>query len=72
MLQNMNSMEASCVFYIKVGMLNHHEHSPIWHVTINNVGIDRLTVQHDMIVGVSFMYYPGDVLRQTATDVLGL
>jgi hypothetical protein len=72
MLQDIDSMEASCVFYVKVGKLNHIECNRIWLVTVNKSGIVRLTVQHDMIVSVSFMYYPGDFLRQTSADVLFL
>jgi len=72
MLQDLDSMEASCVFYVKVGKLNHLERSQIWLVTVNKGGIVRLTVQHDMIVSVSYMYYPGDFLRQTSAGVLFL
>jgi len=61
----MDCMEASCVFYVKVGKLNHLERNQIGLVTVNKPGIVRLTVQHDMIVSVSFMYYLGDFLRQT-------
>jgi len=55
MMQDMDSMEASCILYVKVGMLNHLEHSQIWLVTDTKAGIVMLTVQHDMIVSVSFM-----------------
>jgi len=72
MLQDMDSMEASCVFYVKVGKLNHIERNLIWLVTVNTAGIVRLTVQHHMIVSASFMYYPGDFLRQTSAGVLFL
>jgi hypothetical protein len=68
MLHDMDSMEASCIFYVKVGMLNHLEHSQIWLVTVNKAEIVRLTVQHAMIVSVSFMYYPRDFLRQISVD----
>jgi len=69
MFQDMDSMEASCIIYVKVGMLNHLELSQIWLVTVNKLGIVRLTVQHDMIVSVSFMYYQRDFLRQTSAGV---
>ena len=68
MLQVMDNMEASCVFYVKVGMFTHLEQSKISHLTVNKSGIVTLTVQHDMIVSVSFMLYPGDYLRQTSAD----
>jgi hypothetical protein len=72
MVQDMDSMEASWVFYIKAAKLNHLEYCQISLVTVNKAGIVRLTVQPDMIVSVSFMYYPGDLLRQTSADVLFL
>jgi len=65
MLQDMENMEASCVFYVKVGMFTHLEQSKISLLTVNKLGIVRLTVQHDMIVSVIFMKYPGDYLRPT-------
>jgi len=58
----MDSMEASCVFYVKVGKLNHLERNQIWLVTVNKAEIVRLTMQQDMIVSVSFMYYRRDFL----------
>jgi len=55
MLQVMDNMEASCVFYVKVGTFAHLEQSNISLVTVNKSGIVTLTVQHDMIVSVIFM-----------------
>jgi hypothetical protein len=72
MLQDIDRMEASSVFYVKVGKLNHIECKQIWLVTVNPAGIVRLTIQHDMIVSVSFMYCPRDCLRQTSADILFL
>jgi len=72
MLQDTDSMEASCVFHVKIGTFDHHEQSKIWLLTVNEMGIVRLTVQHDLIVRVGFMYYPGDHLRQTSADILSL
>jgi hypothetical protein len=72
MMPDMDSMEASCVFYVTVDMSNHLEQSPIWLVTVNTVGIVRLTVQHDFIVSVSFMYHPGDFVRQISAGILFL
>jgi len=69
MLQVMDNMEASCVFYVKVGMFTHLEQSKISLLTVNKSGIVTLTVQDDMIVTVIFMHYPGDHLRQTSADV---
>jgi len=72
MLQVMDNMEASCVFYVKVGTFTHLEQSKISLLTVNNSGIVTLTVQHDMIVSVIFMQYPRDCLRQTSADVVSL
>jgi hypothetical protein len=55
MLQVMDNMEASCVFYVKVGTFTHPEQSKISHLTVNKSGIVKLTVQHDLIVRVSFI-----------------
>jgi len=68
MLQDMDSMVASCISYVKVGKLNHLENSRIWLVSVNEAGIVRLTVQHRMIVSVSFMYYPWEFCRQTSAN----
>jgi hypothetical protein len=72
MLQVMDNMETSCVFYVKVGRLTHLEPSIISLLTVNKSGIVTLTIQHDLIVSVIFMPYPGVYLRQTSTDVLSV
>ena len=64
----MDNMEASCVFYVKVSTFTHPEQSKTSLLMVNKMGIVWLTVQHDLIVSVSFMYYPGDSLRQTSAD----
>ena len=68
----MKDMEASCVVYVKVGTFTQCEQSKICLLTVNKRGIVRLTAQHDWIVSVGFMYYPGDNLRQTSADILSL
>jgi len=72
MLRVMENMDASCVFHVKVGTFTHLEPRKISLLTVNNSEIVMLTVQHDMIVRVTFMHYPGDYLRQTSADVLSL
>jgi len=69
MLQGMDHMEVSCVFYVKVGKLDQLEQSKFCVVTITKMGIVMLTVQIDSIFSVSFMYDPSDLLRQTSPDV---
>ena len=72
MLQVVDNMEASCIVYVNVGTFTHLEQSKISLWTVNKSGIVTLTVQHDMIVTIIFMQYPGDYLRQTSADVLSL
>jgi hypothetical protein len=72
MLQVMDNMEASCVFYVKVGTFTHLEHSKISLMTVKKVGIETLTVRYDMIVSIIFMKYHEDYLRQISADVLSL
>jgi len=55
MLEVMDNMEASCVFYVKIGTFTHLEQSKISLLTVNKSGIVTLTVQHDMIVSIIFM-----------------
>jgi len=68
----MDNMVASCVFYVKVGTFTQLEHSKISLLTVNKSRIVTLTIQHDMIVSVIFMQYPGDYLGQTSADVHSL
>ena len=72
MLHDKDNMEASCVFYVKVSMFTHLAHNKTTLLTVNQSGMVRLIVRHDLIVIVSFMYYPGDHLRQTSAVVLSL
>jgi hypothetical protein len=41
-------------------------------LTVNQLGIVRLTIQHQMIVSISFIKYPRDCLRQTSADLFFL
>jgi len=72
MLPNIHIMEAICIFYVKVGRLTNLEESKISFLTVNKTGTVRLTVQHNLIAGVSFMSYLRDCLRQISADVLSL
>ena len=68
-LQDMDHIEASCVFYVEVGTLNQFEQSKIWVLTVTTLGTAMLAVDHDMMISVSCMYDPRDFLRQTSADV---
>jgi len=72
MLNHMNNLDVSCVFYVKVGTFAVLEQSQTSLLTVKENGIVRLTVQYDLIVSVSFMYYPGNHFRPTSADVLSL
>jgi len=72
MLQDMDHMEASCVFYVKVARFDQFEQSKISILTVTSLVILMLTVHYDLMVSVWFMYDPGDVLGQTPPDVLSV
>jgi hypothetical protein len=55
MLQVIDNMEASCVFYVKVGTFTHLEQNKISLLTVNKSGIVTLTVRNEIIVSVIFM-----------------
>jgi len=71
-LQVMGNVEARCVFYVKVGMCTDVEQNIISQLSVEQWGIQTLTVRYDMIVSVIFMKYPMDYLRQTSADGLSL
>jgi len=54
-LQGMDNVEASCIFYVKIGKFNQYEQSKICLLTVNKIQIVRLTVKHDLIVSLHFM-----------------
>jgi len=55
MLQVMDNMEVSCIFYVKVSTFTHLDQSPIAIFTVDESGIMMLIIQHEIIVSVSFM-----------------
>jgi hypothetical protein len=55
MLQVLDNMTASCVFYVKVGTFTHLEKGKISLLSINKSGIVMLTLQHELIVSIIFM-----------------
>jgi hypothetical protein len=72
MLHDIDNMEATCVFCIKVSTFTHVDQSETTLLTVSESGMVRLNVQHDLIVSVSFIYYPGNYFRQTSADILSL
>jgi len=55
MLQDMDHMEASCIFYVEVGTLNQLDQTKTCVVTITTLGIAMLTVHHYMMFSICFM-----------------
>ena len=52
MLQDIDRMEASCVFNVKVGRFHQFEQSVISVLTVISLAIVILTVHYDFIVSV--------------------
>jgi hypothetical protein len=50
MLQDMEHMEVSCVFYVKVGRFNQFEQTKISVLTVTSRGIVKLTVHYGLAV----------------------
>ena len=55
MIQDMDHIEARCIFHVKVGTRNRFEQSKICVLTVTTLGIAILTVHHDMKFMVCFM-----------------
>ena len=72
MLQEMDHMEASCVFYVKVCRFDQFEKSKIRVLTVTSLGMVMPIVDYDLIVSVWFMWDPGSVLTQTSPDILSV
>jgi len=72
MLQDIDYMEASLVFYVKVHMFDQHEQQKISIVTIISFGIVMPNVHHDFIVSMCFMSDSSDELRQASPDDLSI
>jgi hypothetical protein len=52
MLQEMDHMEASCVFYVKVGRFDQFEQSKVSVLTVTSLGIVMITVPYDLIISM--------------------
>jgi len=71
-LQDMDHMEASCVFYVKVPRFDQLVQSKICILTVTSLGILIITVHHSLMISMWFMLDPVDVLRQTSPDILSV
>jgi len=52
MLQDMDHMEASIIFYVKVGSFDQFEQSKVSVLTVTSLAIVKLTVYYDLMVSV--------------------
>jgi len=71
-LQDMDDMEASYVLCVKDTTFDQLEQNKISISAVTRIGINMFILLHDLVVSVSFVQYPGDVLRQSSPDVLSL
>jgi hypothetical protein len=55
MFQEMEHLDASCVFYGKVGRFDQFKQSKLSGLTITSLGMVMLTVHYDLMVRVGFM-----------------
>jgi len=52
MLQDMEQMEASGIFYVKVGRFDHLEYSKICILTVTSFRIVMLTIHYNLMVSL--------------------
>jgi len=55
MFQDIDHIEASCVFYVEVCSFNRLEQSKICILTVTTLEIAMLTVHHDMMFSICIM-----------------
>jgi len=70
MLQDVDQLEASCVMHVEVGTLNCLELNNICVLTITTLGIEMLTVHHDIMFRICCIYDPSDSLRHTSANIV--
>jgi len=72
MLQDMDNMEGSCVFYVKITTFDQLEQSRVCVLMMTKIGIVKLIVQHDIHSWPQFHDRSLGFLRQTSSDVFSL
>jgi len=72
MFQDMDHMETSCIFYVKVGMFDQLEQPNICILTMTALGIVMQTIQYELIVSIWFMWDLGYFIRQISPDALSV
>jgi len=71
-MQDMDHIEASFVFCVKVGTFDQLEQSKIYILTGTSLGIVMLTVSHDLVVSVCVMQDRRDVFRQISSNIVSI
>jgi len=72
MLQDMDHMVASCVFFVKVGTLDQLEQSKICILTVTTLRIVMLSIQHECIISLCDIEDPRNFSRQASPEVLSV
>ena len=72
MLLAMDHREASCIVYVTVGMFHQLEQSTICILSVTRLGIEILTLPHNMMCCVWLMSVPRGGLRQTSADIISV
>jgi len=72
MLQDRDHKKASCILYVKVSTFDQVKQNKIWVSTMGSLEIVMLTVQHELICNVCFIYNPGDVMRGIYPGVISV
>jgi len=72
MLQDMDHMEASCIFCFEVGTLHRLEQCKISICTVSTLGIAMLPVHHYLMFSICLIQDPGDFLKESSADVLSI
>jgi hypothetical protein len=72
MLQDIDNMKGSCIFYVKDDMFDQLEQHKISILTVTKLGIVMLAIQYDLVLSVSFMSDPCDGLRQSSPNILSI
>jgi len=68
----MDHIQASWVFYVKVGMFDRLEQSKMSILTVTTLGIVMLILQYDLIFSICLLSNPWDLLRQKSADILSM
>ena len=69
MLQDMDLVEACCICYVEVGMLNQLEQIKICVLNVTKSGMAMLTVHHYMMSSICFVYDPRVFVRPISADI---